>query len=189
MAPAKKFDGSKARMDLVPPEAMEALAAILGPGAAKYGDRNWEQGGLTWDRLYAAMQRHMLEAHKYMSTGGRHGQWLDPELGTRHIENALACLTFIVTYVRRGMLDLPDLMPEPGEPKPSEVVEAYKRRLQDWAKTDPINPPQGDNNPNCEHRPGTIWSVPAQTGDCQTHKVYNDMALACDSCKEYYRCE
>jgi len=165
MAPANKFDGGKARMDLVPPEAMEALAAILGPGAAKYGDRNWEQGGLTWDRLYAAMQRHMLEAHKYVSTNGRHGQWLDPELGTRHIENALACLTFIVTYVRRGMLDLP--MPEPGESA---------------AAID------GDDNPNCEHEPSR-YTVPVQPGDCQTYEGRSGMELACDSCKEYYRCE
>src|SRR5690606_95094 len=37
----RKDDSDKLRMDLIPPEAMEALAVILGFGARKYAERNW----------------------------------------------------------------------------------------------------------------------------------------------------
>ena len=39
-----KHDSGKLRMDLVPPEAIKAMADVLTSGAAKYGDRNWEKG-------------------------------------------------------------------------------------------------------------------------------------------------
>ena len=88
-----KFDGDKARYDLIPPEVEEAIARVLTFGASKYGDRNWEKG-LDWGRVYAAQRRHM-------------GAWWsgedrDPETGMPHTWHAACCLAFLVAYEARG---------------------------------------------------------------------------------------
>ena len=54
-----KFDQDKPRMDLIPPETVEALAAVLTYGAKKYEDRNWEKG-MSWGRVYGALMRHLF---------------------------------------------------------------------------------------------------------------------------------
>jgi len=56
-SPGRKLDGGKCRYELIPPEALEALAQLYTDGAAKYGDRNWERG-MSWSRLFGAMCRH-----------------------------------------------------------------------------------------------------------------------------------
>ncbi len=51
--------GSKlARFDLIPPEALWALAEVYGRGARKYADRNWERG-YAWGLSIAALERHL----------------------------------------------------------------------------------------------------------------------------------
>ena len=55
--PGNKFDGQKARFDLLPVEALEEVVKIYTYGAVKYGDRNWEKG-MSWSRLFGAMMRH-----------------------------------------------------------------------------------------------------------------------------------
>lgn len=54
-----KRDLNKARVDLLPPKAILALAEIFGKGAQKYEARNWEQG-IDQARLLAALGRHYL---------------------------------------------------------------------------------------------------------------------------------
>lgn len=88
-----KYDQGKARFDLVPPEAMEAMAEILTYGAAKYGDRNWEKG-MAWSRPYAATLRHMFAWFR--------GVKADPETGKSPLWHALCELAFLVTYEVRG---------------------------------------------------------------------------------------
>ena len=88
-----KFDSAKARYDLIPPEAEEAIAQVLTFGAAKYGDRNWELG-MDWGRVYAAMRRHMAAWW-----GGEDN---DPETGMSHLWHASACLAFLTAYEQRG---------------------------------------------------------------------------------------
>lgn len=87
-----KNDEGKPRMDLVPPEAVWALADILTVGANKYTDRNWEQG-MDWGRVYAACQRHL-----WAWWGGED---TDPETGRSHLAHALACISFLLTYEQR----------------------------------------------------------------------------------------
>lgn len=53
----RKDDSGKARYDLIPAEALDALARLYGQGAAHYGDRNWENG-LRYGRVFAALMRH-----------------------------------------------------------------------------------------------------------------------------------
>lgn len=89
-----KADGGKVRMDLIPPDAMFALADILTFGASKYEDRNWEKG-MKWGRVYGALQRHLN------AWWGREGT--DPETGKSHLWHALCCIVFLVSYEIRGV--------------------------------------------------------------------------------------
>ena len=84
-----KFDSGKLRMDLLPPDALEALARILTDGAEKYGARNWEKG-MAWSRPYAALQRHLL------AWWG--GQDVDPESGHPHLWHVLTNAVFLTSY-------------------------------------------------------------------------------------------
>ena len=84
-----KFDSGKLRMDLLPPDALEALGRILTDGAEKYGCRNWEKG-MAWSRPYAALQRHLL------AWWG--GQDTDPESGHPHLWHVLTNAVFLTSY-------------------------------------------------------------------------------------------
>lgn len=87
-----KHDGGKPRFDLLPAEALEAVAKVLTFGAAKYGDRNWERG-IERGRLFAAVQRHL-----WASWGGEAD---DPESGMPHLWHALTGLSMLVALDQR----------------------------------------------------------------------------------------
>lgn len=65
-----------ARYDLVPGDALWALAEHFGRGAEKYADRNWEKG-TAWSLNFAAAQRHMWEWWG--------GENIDDETGSSHL--------------------------------------------------------------------------------------------------------
>lgn len=94
---AKKFDEGKPRYDLIPPLAVEAAAQVFGFGAAKYGDRNWEQG-LDFGRLKGALHRH-VEAW-WM------GEEDDPESGLPHLGHAMCCLMMLTEEALNGNYEL-----------------------------------------------------------------------------------
>lgn len=52
-----KFDQGKPRYELLPPDAVEAVARVMTDGASKYEDHNWT--GLKISRVLAALERHM----------------------------------------------------------------------------------------------------------------------------------
>ena len=89
-----KHDSDKLRMDLLPPEAIFAIAEVLTYGANKYKERNWEKG-IDRNRIIAAALRHIF---KYML-----GESQDSESGISHLKHALTNLVFLVTYEVRGM--------------------------------------------------------------------------------------
>lgn len=92
-----KHDSEKPRTDLLPPDALMAVAEILGYGAKKYSDRNWEKG-LTHGRLVGAVLRHLF---LYMS-----GQNVDVESGRPHLAHcATAALMLLAMSLRRPDLD------------------------------------------------------------------------------------
>lgn len=91
---AVKHDAGKARWDLLPPELMEQTALVLGFGATKYGNRNWEKG-MAWGRPFAALMRHMW-AWWRQENGGK-----DAETGYSHLAHAAACLAFLIAYEQR----------------------------------------------------------------------------------------
>ena len=86
-------------MHLIPPEAIEALAQVLGFGATKYEPRNWESG-LHYSRVFAAAMRHLWAWWR--------GEDKDAETGFCHLDHALTCVAFLVSYERRGMKSFDD---------------------------------------------------------------------------------
>ena len=94
MEEGRKHDSGKLRLDLIPPEAIDALAEVLTPGAARYGARNWEKG-LTWGRCFAAMMRHAWAWWR--------GEDKDPDSGLSHMAHVLCNAAFLVTFERRRL--------------------------------------------------------------------------------------
>ena len=87
----KKADGGKTRYDLVEPEWLAQVAAILTHGANKYGERNWAK--VEASRYYAALYRH-IEAL-------RMGETTDGETGMHHAAHA-ACSLMFLFYLMAG---------------------------------------------------------------------------------------
>jgi len=81
-----KYDGGKLRMELIPPEAIEALAEVITYGANKYSDDNWKK--VSKDRYIGALMRH-LNAY-------RKGELYDDESGLTHIAHILTNAAFLV---------------------------------------------------------------------------------------------
>jgi len=90
----RKDDQDKLRYDLIPPELLEEVARVLTYGAVKYSERNWERG-MAWGRPFGALMRHMWAWWK--------GENCDPETGYSHLAHAACCVTFLITYERRGI--------------------------------------------------------------------------------------
>lgn len=70
----RKDDQGKLRYDLVPADALQQLVEVYTMGAAKYGDRNWENG-IDYSRIYAAMMRHLQawwQGEDYDEEDGQH---------------------------------------------------------------------------------------------------------------------
>ena len=82
-----KFDGDKLRYDLVPPSAIEAMAAVLTFGARKYKPNNWKNCQEP-ERYLAATLRH-LEAF-------RKGEEQDADSGFSHLAHALTNIAFML---------------------------------------------------------------------------------------------
>ena len=99
-----KFDEGKLRYDLLPPDSLQEIAEILTIGAAKYGDRNWEQG-MSWSRVFAAAMRHLWAWWR--------GEGIDKEDGKSHLAHAACCVMFLQAYAlrQRGNDDRAVLLP------------------------------------------------------------------------------
>lgn len=91
-----KFDGDKLRLELIPPEFLQATARGLGYGAKKYAPGNWATGkGLDHSRLYGALQRHLTA---YWS-----GEDVDAESGNCHLDHAACMLAFLIAGRERKL--------------------------------------------------------------------------------------
>lgn len=89
-----KFDEGKVRLELLPPELLLGVGAILTFGAKKYADRNWEKG-MDWSRLYGATLRHLVAWES--------GEECDPESGKSHLWHAACDIAFLMAYEVRGV--------------------------------------------------------------------------------------
>lgn len=96
-----KYDSGKLPLELIPPEAMEALGTVLAYGAQKYAARNWERG-ISFGRLFGATMRHLWAFWRRQDD--------DPESGHPHLWHAFTTLAMLVALVCRR----PDLDDRPG---------------------------------------------------------------------------
>lgn len=82
-----------ARFDLLPPEALFAIAEVFGYGAEKYAPNNWRKG-YDWNLNFQALERHLWAFWS--------GEDNDPESGLPHLGHAgfhiMALLTFMQTH-------------------------------------------------------------------------------------------
>lgn len=98
------------RYDLLPKEALDAIARVYAFGAEKYADHNWRKG-YEWSKSYAALQRHV--------TAFWSGETHDPESGLPHLGHAgfhiFAMLTWLAEQGEGGEFD-DRYRPAPKEP-------------------------------------------------------------------------
>lgn len=114
MAPtlgAKKYDGGKARFDLLPWRALGWVAKVLTYGTQKYSENNWQ--GVSVERYEAAMLRHYEE--------WRAGFALDEESGLPHAAHMACCALFILA-IEHGL----DPVREPKKTVTEKVSEKLK---------------------------------------------------------------
>lgn len=99
----RKDDAGKERMDLVPPEGIFAVAKVLGFGADKYGDRNWEKG-MKWSRVFGALMRHMWAWWAGKAPTSKNFAFGDTDLETSfsHLWHAGCCIMFLIAFEERG---------------------------------------------------------------------------------------
>lgn len=128
---ALRFNTGKTRFDLVPHDALEAVAVHFTIGALKYAPRNWEKG-FDWMSVYASMLRHLVAwagGQDYdVGPNGEHGPYPDnPEIdmkwtGSPHIVcilwNAMVLTTF---HLRNTGTD--DRVVTLPNPKPNRMEE------------------------------------------------------------------
>lgn len=89
--------GKLARYDLIPPEALQALAEVYGRGAKKYAERNWE-AGYPWGWSFAACMRHLWSFWS--------GKDRDAESGQYHLAHAAwHCFTMLTYLIRKAGTD------------------------------------------------------------------------------------
>jgi len=89
-----RHDEGKPRMDLLPPDALFAIAEVLTHGAEKYSDRNWEKG-MRWGKAFAPIFRHLFKFWL--------GRDRDKESGLLHLAHAAYSVIFLLTYQLRGI--------------------------------------------------------------------------------------
>lgn len=97
MSEGIKYDGSKAKHDLLPYEALDEIAKVLTAGEVKYAAGNWANG-IEMRRLISAAYRHLGQFNS--------GEDYDSETNTLHLANACCNLMFAIwMYKNRSDLD------------------------------------------------------------------------------------
>lgn len=89
----RKDDSDKLPMELIAPEFVTGIAAVLKFGAGKYDERNWEKG-MKWGRVFGAIMRHL-----WVWWGG---EKVDPESGLSHLWHAACGIMFLIAYEERN---------------------------------------------------------------------------------------
>ncbi len=84
-----KYDGDRARFDLIDPLFMDGLAKVLTFGAEKYEDWNWAKG-MKWHRPFRAALNHLWKWWL--------GQEIDPDSGLHHLDHAACNIMFLAHY-------------------------------------------------------------------------------------------
>lgn len=91
---SRKFDAGKARVDLIPGEALLALGDILSYGCDKYEEDSWKLVPDAEKRYRAALGRHMAAIAK--------GETVDAESGRLHIDHVLTNAAFLSYFAHQS---------------------------------------------------------------------------------------
>lgn len=95
--PKTAVGAMKLPLDLVPPVAVQHLAAAFKDGATKYGPFNWRDQQVSSSVYYAAALRHLFA-------------WLDgqdnaEDSGVHHLAHVMACCAIVLDAQSVGMLN------------------------------------------------------------------------------------
>lgn len=90
MTDGTKYDSEKIRMDLLPFEALEAVAEVLTHGARKYSDNGWQTIEGKERRYLAALLRHLAARER--------GEACDAESGLLHAAHMATNALFILWF-------------------------------------------------------------------------------------------
>lgn len=126
-----KHDDGKPRFDLIPARPLVALADLYRIGAAKYDDRNWENG-IAFSRLFAALQRH---AWAWWG-----GEERDPVDGQHHMSSVAWCAFAIqeLLETKPGFDDRPKTADAPSSPySPGQRLRTTTANLPTWSRHQP----------------------------------------------------
>lgn len=83
----QKRDQEKPRYDLLPPNAIDAMAQVMTFGAKKYAPNSWQLVEDALNRYRAALLRHTFAIQR--------GELIDEESGLYHSAHAMCCAAFI----------------------------------------------------------------------------------------------
>ena len=83
-----KFDGGKTRWSLLPFDAIEEQAKVMGFGAEKYEANSWQTVPNGIERYTDAAFRHLVSYNQ--------GDFIDEESGFSHLSHALCCISFVL---------------------------------------------------------------------------------------------
>ena len=89
-----KADAGKLMLELIPPEALEALGRVLTHGAKKYGANKWQNIDDAKERYKGALLRHYT-AYQKNNAG------TDPDSGLLHIEHLFCNAMFLAVLELR----------------------------------------------------------------------------------------
>lgn len=85
-----RFNTGKVPIHLVPPSLVLAVASVLGYGANKYAERNWERG-MKWSVPYASLMRHLL--------AWQNGEEVDAESGLPHLHHVACNIAMLIEFM------------------------------------------------------------------------------------------
>jgi hypothetical protein len=97
--PGTKFDTGKLPVELVPVEAVEAVARVMDFGRKKYTENGWQSVPNGERRYFAAAYRHILAVQKTMPD--LDVALADPDSGLPHLEHCLCNLAFLMYLMAR----------------------------------------------------------------------------------------
>jgi hypothetical protein len=93
--PGAKDDGGKLPVELVPVEAIEAMAEVLAFGREKYTEDGWKSVPQAFRRYMAANLRHAYAILR--------GEVIDPESGLPHVYHMHCNTGFMCYFHKRGI--------------------------------------------------------------------------------------
>lgn len=118
MEDAHENKARKRQLQLLPPDALFAIAGAMEEGARKYGAASWRQTGISASDYAGSMMRHLL--------AWQDGQSCDKESGLLHLAHLAACCMVVLDAMSVGMLK--DDLPYPRRDDTTDAQRSGRRK-------------------------------------------------------------